>query len=150
MKMPIYAITTALILVSQNVIAEINIENAWVRLVPSVSRVTAGYVTFKNVGPNYDELIKVETNATQSSSLHKTDHAGKSTGMRAIKSIVLPANGSVELKPGGLHIMMRGLDHSKFDQQEVITATFHFLESPPQTIEMIIKSSHEEVTHKHH
>ena len=31
--------------------------------------------------------------------------------MRRVEKIDLPANGSVELKPGGLHIMLIGLEH---------------------------------------
>ena len=84
----------------------IAIENAWGRA--SGGENGAVYMVIRNTTAKADKLTKVSSDECKATELHETVmQAGGVMGMQPVKGgfIEIPANGSVELKPGGLHIM---------------------------------------------
>ena len=55
-------------------------------------------------------LTSVSFNGAGIVELHETSMSSKMMQMRRISQIDIPANGSVELKPGSYHVMLMGLD----------------------------------------
>ncbi len=100
----------------------LRVENAWVRLVPG--KTTAAYMVLINTGARPVRVLSVSSPAAARGELHQTqfvdpnDHLGMDhsynpemrglevTGMRPVKELVVPARGRLELKPGGLHLML--------------------------------------------
>lgn len=83
---------------------------AWVRFLPPGLPNTAAYMTLRNLTDRDFEVVAAESPAAHVTELH--DHVQDRAGimrMRQVESIVIPANGEVELKPGGLHVMLIGL-----------------------------------------
>ncbi|MQB09209.1 MULTISPECIES: copper chaperone PCu(A)C [Agrobacterium] len=68
--------------------------------------VGGGYVTIKNAGTSDDKLIGVESSASGRAEIHEMAMVNDVMKMRKLDDgIVIPAGQTVELKPGGLHMM---------------------------------------------
>jgi copper(I)-binding protein len=68
---------------------------------------TAAYFTIANTG-GADRLVAVSSPAGQAS-LHSTSMDGGVMRMRRLDALDIPANSTVELKPGAIHVMITGL-----------------------------------------
>ena len=87
---------------------KISAEMLWGRSSPMVVDAGAFYVVLKNTGTAADKLIGVKSDACGMIELHETvDKGGGMMEMQPIagQMIEIPAGGSVELKPGGMHVM---------------------------------------------
>lgn len=84
----------------------IRVEAAWVRPSPMVERAGAAYMVLRNDGEAPDALIGATTEVAGMVELHETVKAGDMMHMRPVSRIEVPARGAVELKPGGLHLML--------------------------------------------
>lgn len=69
---------------------------------------TAGYMALTASGAPR-KLVGVSTSAAGSAELHEMKMDGDVMRMRAVDAIELPAGQTVELKPGGLHLMLMDL-----------------------------------------
>lgn len=69
----------------------------------------AAYVTLMNHGGETDRLLAISTPAAAMAEVHVTRVDGDIVKMEPAGSIDVPAGGTVEMKPGGLHVMMMGL-----------------------------------------
>lgn len=87
----------------------IHVENPWAR--PSASAVGVGgvFLTLVNEGREADSLIAAHTDVARAVELHQTVIENEVMKMTGVSEIVVPARGSVELKPGDYHIMLMGL-----------------------------------------
>ena len=86
----------------------VSVSGAWVRPA-AIGGDTAAYFTISNAGPA-DALLSVQCGLAGSAMLHRTstDSSGM-TGMSMIEKVPVPAGSTVELEPGGTHVMMGGL-----------------------------------------
>ncbi|KAB2909842.1 MAG: copper chaperone PCu(A)C [Ignavibacteriales bacterium] len=81
------------------------ISNAWMR--PNgEGMTTAAYVTITNKDTKADTLYAIETNLATRTELHESYQKDGKTKMRKVDFVVIPAKKTVEMKPGGLHIML--------------------------------------------
>ncbi|KNZ31332.1 MAG: membrane protein [Methylibium sp. NZG] len=67
-----------------------------------------GYLKLENQG-DADRLLSATATVSSSVELHTMSMEGDVMRMRQVDAIALPAGQTVELKPGGLHIMFIGL-----------------------------------------
>jgi copper(I)-binding protein len=86
--------------------AEVQVEDAWVREAPPGARMLAAYLTLNNSGPEDLVLVQVQSPAFSHVMLHKSELVDGVARMIHLEQIVIPAGGSVQLEPGGLHLMM--------------------------------------------
>ncbi len=77
----------------------------------AVSTAQAGtvYMTLMNMGKDMDHLLSVTTDAAESAEIHESIMKDGVASMPHIESLDIPVGASVELKPGGYHIMLIGL-----------------------------------------
>ena len=75
----------------------------------STAKAGAVYMTLMNQGAAADRLIAVTTGAAMSAEIHEILMEDGVAKMRPVEVFGIPAGGSVELKPGGYHIMLMGL-----------------------------------------
>jgi copper(I)-binding protein len=70
----------------------------------------AGYMLIKNTGAINDRLVSVRADFAEQFMLHQSavDGNGVAT-MNMVMSIDVPAGQTVELKPGGFHVLIEGL-----------------------------------------
>lgn len=88
--------------------AERAVENAWARLPAASGRPAAAYLTLKG-GASGATLVGIASPTVERAELHEMTSEGGIMRMGAVRSIPVPANGEVKLAPGGLHIMLFGL-----------------------------------------
>jgi copper(I)-binding protein len=85
--------------------ADVQAAQPWIRWLPA-NVPSAGYVTLINRGSEPHTLTSVASPDFGAASLHATRvHAGMSA-MTPVHSILIAAHGSVQLAPGGYHIML--------------------------------------------
>jgi len=85
--------------------AAIDIDHPWSR--PAAAGMNgAGYLVLTNTGASADVLLKVESNAAAKVEIHESSMTGGVMRMRKLSGVAVPAGASVELAPGGKHVMM--------------------------------------------
>jgi copper(I)-binding protein len=85
------------------------ISDAWARATPPSSSVGAVYLTIRNRGPRPDRLTGVSSPLAASAAIHESVSRNGMVGMDPVPELALPAGATVQIKPGGLHIMLLGL-----------------------------------------
>jgi hypothetical protein len=84
------------------------IEDPWAR--PTVAGQAAGGGFLKITSATADRLVGASAPVSKTVELHTMQMDGDVMRMRQVPAIELPAGRSVELKPGGLHVMFIGLN----------------------------------------
>lgn len=82
------------------------VEQAWVRAAPPGAAMLAGYARLSNRGDEAISIESVDSPAFAHASLHETRVENGVSGMRALPALVLAPGASVELAPGGKHVML--------------------------------------------
>ena len=85
---------------------KLGVYDAWIRAAPPDSRSLAGYATLKNTGDKPISLLTVQTDAFRQSSIHETVIERGVSRMRELPRVDLAPGATVEMKPGGAHLML--------------------------------------------
>lgn len=117
----------------------INIKNAYVREVPPGMPTSASFLTLQNVSDSEISLTKVTGNIAKNIELHEHTHKNGMMEMRQVDKISIPANSSVELKPGGYHIMLIGLT-KKIKSGDKVKLTLEFSNDTKKEITVEVKN----------
>ena len=89
---------------------DIKVENAWARETVAGQTGTAAYMTIENSGKGDDRLLSISAEPPVMAMIHQTSNEGGVSKMRPIDDGLPIAGGqSVELAPGGTHVMIMGL-----------------------------------------
>ena len=85
----------------------IRISGAWVRPTPPGAPTAAVYALIENASGEADRLLAVESDAAEATELHEMKMDGGMMIMRPVQGgLAVPAHGTLQLKPGGYHIML--------------------------------------------
>jgi copper(I)-binding protein len=82
----------------------VTIEKPWIRLIIK-TRPAAGYFTLKNDGNAPIELTGATSTACGMVMLHQSKEVNGVEKMLPVKSLAVPAHGSLSFAPGGYHLM---------------------------------------------
>ena len=93
---------------SDSTTSGLTVSDAWVRNPITPDQPGAGYLVIQNNGAA-DKLLSVTSDIVQTIELHESMMSGNMMQMSPVPNIEVPANGKVELKPGGFHLMLIGL-----------------------------------------
>ena len=120
--------------IAQGADPSIQVEDAWARQAPMMpstgpmhgdTGTGAVYVTLRNTGPAPDALVGASSEAAEVVELHETIRDGEVMRMRPVGKLALPAGATLEMKPGGFHIMLIHLKRALRPGDRVpITLTF--------------------------
>lgn len=86
--------------------APLTVSGAWVRESVPGAPATAAYAVVENPGATEVQIVGAATEAAAKVELHEMIRSGDMMKMSPVKSIAVPAKGKVELRPGGLHVML--------------------------------------------
>ena len=115
----------------------ITVSDAWARPSPMMNRAGAAYMVIQNNGAAEDKLLSVESDVAQTIELHETKEMNGMMAMSPVPNIPVPANGKAELKPGGLHVMLIGLNRElKAGDKVQLTLNFEKAGKVPVTAEV--------------
>jgi len=102
------------------------LDHAFVREPPPGAKVAGAYLRIVNEGISADRLIGLSTPVADQAEIHSMKVENGIMTMRPLlEGLVLSPGETVELKPGGIHIMLSGL-HAPLKQGESFTATLRF------------------------
>jgi periplasmic copper chaperone A len=87
---------------------DISITDAWVRAIPG-SEVAAAYFTARNTGTRPLTIIGVRSAVATSAMIHETSLVGAQSTMRPHEQLPLAPGQTVQLSPGGMHVMLMSL-----------------------------------------
>jgi copper(I)-binding protein len=104
----------------------LKISAAWARATPKGAKVGGGYLTITNTGTKPDRLVGGSSDVCKSFELHQMKMENHIMKMRPLANGVEIAPGqTVQLKPGGKHIMLVGLT-TPLKQGDHFKATLDF------------------------
>ncbi len=89
-------------------LGQIKIGHPYARATAGGQSTGGGFLKLENGGGD-DKLLSASAAVSSAVELHVMTMEGDVMRMRQVESIALPAGKTVELKPGGLHIMFVGL-----------------------------------------
>ena len=108
----IYVVFLSLFMVATSAYADqeikfgkLKIEDPYARATVPAQKAGGAFVKIKNTGAA-DKLIAVSSPVAKEMQLHTMSMEGNVMKMREVKAIDIPANGAVELQPGGFHLML--------------------------------------------
>jgi copper(I)-binding protein len=109
--------------------APLRIEKAWVQAVPEVSDATAVYMKITNLSAGPLKLTgassPLATTVEPMITIRKSRAGQEIMEMQSVNELIIPPGSSLELKPGGDHLMVMGLKaHPK--QGDLIKITVRF------------------------
>jgi len=84
----------------------LSIDHPFARATPPGAKTGGAFFVVKNAGATSDRLIGAASPVAGGAELHEMAMDGGVMKMRAIGAMDVPAGGKLELKPGGLHVMM--------------------------------------------
>jgi len=118
--------------------SSIEVKNPYVRAVPPGQQNSASFMQLINKSDQLINLISANSTIAKVVELHThTMHNGMMQ-MRQIEKISIPANNKTILKPGGLHVMLIGLnDELKIGQ--IVDIQLNFSDGSQQIIKAPVK-----------
>ena len=86
--------------------AELDVRDPWIKNLPASVPVRAGYMTIHNPQSKAVSIVSLRSDAFASIEIHQTIEQDGMMRMEQVPSLKIEPNSSVQLAPGGLHLMM--------------------------------------------
>lgn len=127
--------------------ASIQVEDAWARqapMMPPMGQMGAStgngaiYVTLRNEGSGADALLGATSTAAEDVELHETIRDGDVMRMRPVAKLEIPAGAALEMKPGGIHIMLINLRRG-LRPGDRVPVTLTFEHAAPVSLEVQVR-----------
>jgi len=129
------------------------INHPWSRATPKGASVAGGYMKITNTGTTPDRLLGGSADVAKRFEVHEMSMDGGVMRMRELKNgVEIPPGATVELKPGGFHIMMMNLS-KPLAKDERVKGTLTFERAGKVDIEFAVEAigsgSGEKKAHDH-
>ena len=102
-----FAVSVLTSLCSMAALAQITVKDPWVRATVPQQQATGAFMQL--TAPADSTLVEVKSSAAGIVEIHEMKMANNVMKMRAVDGLELPAGKTVELKPGGYHVMLMDL-----------------------------------------
>lgn len=130
--------------------SDISINDAWISEAPPTVSILAAYAHIHNSSSEPRTLVSVTSSAFSSVELHLSKVINETATMEEQEVLTVPANSSIELTPGGYHLMLIE-PKNIFKAGDIIMLDFRFADGSLISVSATVKkrnsSSH---THEHH
>ena len=93
--------------------AQVMLHDFWVRQMPPGARVNAAYGVIMNHGAQPVIITHVSSTAADHATLHETVQDMDRVRMEAVDQVTIAPGQSLVLAPGGMHVMLMGLDTTR-------------------------------------
>ena len=119
-------------------VGDIEISNPHARPMVAGAKVGGGYLSVTNKGKADDKLVGINSARAESSEVHQMNVDNGIMTMRPVAGgLVIPAGKTIELKPGGYHVMFKDVAEP-FKQGETVKATLTFEKAGQVDVEFAI------------
>jgi len=116
----------------------LEIGGPWARATPKGASVGAGYLTITNKGSTSDRLIGGSLAPASRFEVHTTITENGVAKMRQVTGLEIKPGETVELKPGGMHVMFMGLKQP-LRQGQTVKGTLVFEKAGTVAIEFTVQ-----------
>ena len=125
------------------------ITHAWVKTTVPGGSVSAAYLSIKSARPL--KLVKVESPVAGLVEIHSMTMKDHVMEMKAVDTVEIPANKLVELKPGGLHVMLMkvGKPINKGDKVPLVL-TFEGADKKAVVVKLVANAQEKDAPHQKH
>ena len=137
--LPIFTLLAACGSAPQEGTPEVEVSRAWARATAPGQETGGVFLTIRNRGGSGDRLIGGSSPAAQSVEIHSMTMDGAVTRMRRQPAVNIPAGGSVELAPGGTHLMLVGLK-APLNQGKTIPVSLDFEKARRKRVEVRVRA----------
>ncbi|MFP5516431.1 MAG: copper chaperone PCu(A)C [Alphaproteobacteria bacterium] len=104
---------------------DITVEQGWARATPPSTKNGATYLTVRNGGSQADRIVSFAAPVAGHVMAHETTQENDILRMHEAGPLIVPPGGTLEMKPGGKHVMLMDLKGSLSPGQEfALTVTF--------------------------
>ena len=118
-------------------VGQIEIGHPYSRAMLPVAKVGGGYLKITNNGPD-DRLVSITSERADAVELHEMKMNGAVMEMRELDGgIAVPAKSTIELKPGGYHLMFMNVSQP-FKEGEMVKATLVFEKAGAVDVEFAV------------
>jgi uncharacterized protein YcnI len=101
------------------------IDTPWTRATPGGAQVAGGYVRVTNKGQTADRLVSATLAQAERGEVHEMATENGVMKMRPVDGLAIPPGGTIELKPGGYHLMFMALK-APLKQGDAVKGTLVF------------------------
>jgi uncharacterized protein YcnI/copper(I)-binding protein len=123
----------------ETILGDLAIQGYWARAMLPNQPVAGGFLTITNQGGD-DRMIKAASPRAGRMELHEMVMKGDVMEMREIEGgIAIAAGATVELKPGGLHVMFFDIAE-RFEEGQTVPVTLTFEKAGEVTLELPVKN----------
>lgn len=126
---------------------DLHIGHPWSRAA-SANTNGAGFMTIRNGGTQPDRLVSASTPVARVVELHTHIREGDVMRMRPVQDIPVPPGQTVRLRPGGLHVMLIGLNEPLRQGAEV-PLTLRFERAGEVQVMLAIEAAGARGSHHH-
>ncbi len=120
-------------------VGPIKLETPWTRATPGASKRGGGFMTITNTGTETDRLVTGSSPRAGKVEFHEMAVNDGVMVMREVEGgIEIPAGATVELKPGGYHVMYMGIT-SPFTMGETVPTTLTFEKAGTIDVEFAVE-----------
>jgi copper(I)-binding protein len=121
-------------------VGTIQIGNPWTRATPKGSTVAGAYMTITNKGSAPDRLVSGSSAVADRFEVHSMVMDGGVAKMRPVDGgLEIKPGETVELKPGGFHVMLTGLKQP-LDKGQKVKATLEFEKAGKVEVEYTVEA----------
>lgn len=118
--------------------AQLEFSDAWIKHLPAAIPVRAGYMTIHNPGARAVGIVALHSDAFARVEIHQTRMQDGMMRMDPVPKLTIAPGGTVQLAPGGLHLMM--MQPAQPTQPgEVHRITIEFDDGSMQTLELTVR-----------
>ena len=116
----------------------VKVDDAWARATAPGTKVGAGYMRITS-GGTADRLVGASSPAAAKVEMHVTEKKGDVLRMRQVKAYDIPAKGSLELAPGGAHLMLVDLK-APLKEGAKVPMTLRFEKAGEMKVELQVRA----------
>jgi periplasmic copper chaperone A len=116
----------------------LKISAPWIRATPKGASVGGGYMTIANSGTAGDRLVGGTSDVSNRLEIHEMSMEGGVMKMRPVAGLDIKPGQTVELKPGGYHVMFVGL-RQPLEQGQHVKATLQFEKAGGVAVDFTVK-----------
>lgn len=128
-------LASALLLTALQAAAQVEISQPWVRATVAQQKATGAFFHLKSKADA--RLVEVRSSVAGLAEVHEMAMEGDVMKMRAVPGLALPAGKTVELKPGGYHVMLLDLKAPiKAGDSVPLTLVFEGADKQRQSVEI--------------
>lgn len=138
---------------AESMVGDIMLDDAWARPTVQGQQAGGGFIVLMNHGKTDDKLLSATSPAAGRVELHSMSMEGNVMRMRQVPNIELKAGKTVELKPGGLHVMFMDLK-KPLEKGAKIPVTLVFEKAGKADVSFVVEAraagKGEAMNHDHH